>query len=298
MLKVYVEPVGLHSRAMVRVAKALQNYAPAGVRVVSRVSEADLVIAHVISGDALVSGRQFRKQGQRYAAIQYCLTTSSLPNVEDWLEYWANAEVVWSYYDLGVASALCGFRFFHAPLGLDDPFRAVVSEGRRERLVVTSGYVAGPGAEAIEEVWRAAGLLDMKALHVGPSNVAGMAKVPGWRAVSNLKDEELASLYRRAEWVSGLRHVEGLELPAAEGLACGARPILFDQPAMRQWYGDAAVYVPEYSGEELVGQLASLLSVPWPVSGEERKRALDTFDWSRIVPDFWRQVTAAVEVAA
>lgn len=298
MLKAYVEPTGLHSRAMVRVAKALEKYVPAGVRVVPRVGDADLVVAHVIASDALVSGRQFRQKGQRYAAIQYCLTTSSLPNVEDWLEYWANAEVVWSYYDLGVASALCGFRFFHAPLGLDDAFRAVVSEGRRERLVVTSGYVAGPGAEAIEEVWRAAGLLGMKALHVGPSNVAGMAKVPGWHAVSNLRDEDLANLYRRAEWVSGLRYVEGFELPAAEGLACGARPILFDQPAMRQWYGDGALYVPECHGEELVDRLASLMSVPWPVSGEERKRALDSFDWSSIVPGFWRQVMAAVEVAA
>jgi glycosyltransferase involved in cell wall biosynthesis len=165
---------------------------------------------------------------------------------------------------------------------------------------MTSGYVSGPGAEAIEEAVMAAERAGLTSLHLGPKNVAGMTQRPFmWRTTQGIDDERLAALYRRTSWVSGLRHVEGFEMPAIEGLACGARPILFDRPDMRQWYGDLAVYVPECSRDDLIDCLIPILeSPPAPVTKEERTRALRRFNWQRIAAGFWSALEQKARKAA
>jgi hypothetical protein len=293
-VKVFLRPVGLHSRAMVRVADALAKLAPPDVQVVARAEDADVVLLHVIADDAMVAARRWRENGQRYAVAQYCLETTGAPDPAAWADFWRDAELVWSYYDLPL-----GEGYFSSPLGVDDVFRELAPPRPRERLVLTTGYVAGPGAEAIEEVWRAAEQLGYQAIHIGPRKVSGMRHQPaGWYALEGIPDERLADLYRRAEWVAALRHVEGFELPAAEGLVCGARPIAFDQPAMRRWYGGQAVLLPECSGDDLVRLLVETMSESMPITEWERQSALERFDWSSIATGFWQRLLQASEVAA
>jgi glycosyltransferase involved in cell wall biosynthesis len=106
--------------------------------------------------------------------------------------------------------------------------------------------------------------------------------------VHAISDGALAELYATSTWVSGLRHVEGFELPAAEGLVCGARPLVFDQPGMREWYRGLGVFVAELQGEKLIRLLTELFhQSPLPVSQEEREEALRRFDWERIAKGFW-----------
>lgn len=291
-MRVFLEPTGLHSRAMKRVSAALARYAPEGVEVVARPESADLLVLHVISFDAMAFGQKVRAGGQRYAAIQYCLQSTECTEAWHWHPFWRNAAAVWSYYDLTADAAAEGFRFWHAPLGIDEAFRVPgAMEPQRERLVITSGYVSGPRAEAIEEVWRAASLAGARALHVGPASIAGMNASPvAWRAVQDLDDRRLADIYRRASWVSGLRHAEGFELPAAEGLACGARAILFDQPSQRHWYGGLAEYVPDVAGEALVEHLVKVFEAPRPVNEGELAAALERFGWEPICRGFWNLI--------
>lgn len=291
MMRVFVEPTGLHSRAMKRVAAALTRYAPPEVEIVARPEVADLLVLHVISFDAMEFGRKARAGGQRYAPIQYCLASTECTEPWHWYPFWRNAAAVWSYYDLAEHAEREGFRFWRAPLGLDDEFRRPAPLAQRDRLVVTSGYVAGPRAEAIEEVWRAAGIASVRAIHVGPGQIEGMLTAPiGWRACQDLDDRRLADIYRRATWVSGLRHAEGFELPAAEGLACGARAILFDQPSQRHWYGHLAEYLPDVAGDALVERLVKIFEAPRPVSDRERGEALERFDWEPICCGFWELI--------
>lgn len=281
------------SRAMHRVAGALARHAPAGVTLVERPRDADLQVIHVIG-----RGSIDHLEAKRYAVLQYCYATTE-PGADPvaWADLWAGADAVWSYYDLADAMPP-GVEFYHAPLGVDPAFCGAVPVGERDVGIVTSGYVAGEEAEAIEEAAVAASLVGLKTCHVGPSRV--LAEKPhGWKAVSGLLDEQLAALYGRARWVSGLRHVEGFELPAAEGLACGARPILFDRPEMRRWYGDSAVYVPECSGPELVESLRGVLTFPpKPVQFEEREAVLRRFDWRSIAEGFWSRLVGREEAAA
>lgn len=291
-MKVYIEPSTNLSRAMTRVEKALTRHAPDGCEIVTDQNAADLVILHVIGFDVEQTVKTLRA-GQRYAMIQHCLRSTQRPSTRDWLPLWRNASLVWSHYNLDAScreegTSLDGVNFYLAPLGLDEAFLSPPGYRPRDIGVMTSGYVAGPKAEAIEEVAIAAGIVGLPVLHIGPPP-EGMA-TPGrhWSLLYNISDAQLAGFYRRSWWVSGLRHVEGFELPALEGLACGARPILFDRADMRQWYTGHCVLVPECSGQRLVDLLVELLSaVPPTVPPAERVEVLAQFNWERIAQGFW-----------
>jgi hypothetical protein len=300
MLKVFANPVGLHSRAMVRVVNGLASHAPSHVRFVTDPAEADLRVIHAIS-------HEFAQQivpGQAYVWIQYCLRTTSDQKIDEhfWLPIWDNAALVWSYFDLpeilreSEASRTNGFAFYHSPLGLSTAFvdsrPNVFLPVKRDIGVMSSGFVSGPSAEAIEEVAMAADTVGISVLHLGPEAVVGMrVKPPRWKNVLGVSDVDLAHYYERCEWVSALRHVEGFEMPAIEALACGARPIVFDRPDMTQWYEGLATFVPEAHGYELVDSLTEILRHhPKPVTDAQREEVRRRFDWKTVATGFWDRV--------
>lgn len=289
MLRVYLSPTGTYSRAMVRVTNVLEHYKPASVEIVKNPRRADLLILHVINQDAIGFTHSILNSGKRCAIIQYCLKTAG-GHINEWRRVWNSVDLVWSYYFLSDLDD-----YFYAPLGIDNEFRRHPGQRRnRERAIITTGYVSGPGAEAIEELWQAAQYCELTVYHIGPRNVVGIKNqslASGVRFCHDIPDSSLATLYSRVQWVSGLRYVEGFELPAAEGLACGARPLLFDQSDMRRWYDRHAVYIAEQSGESLIENLIHVMSeVPEPISVSERREILNTFDWGRICRSFWKNL--------
>jgi hypothetical protein len=299
-MKVFAKVPPHLSQAMFRVERALMAHAPENVQFVGTEDEADVVILHVIGyPETIASAMRLRANGQQYIIIQYCLRTTQEPHTDQWLDLWQNAKVVWSYYDLyrlmkddGRAWAYDCFHFYYAPLGLSNAFRKPFVEQSRTIGVMTSGYVSAPSAEAIEETIHAADSLGLSAQHLGPVPEGLTRGLPGnWSAINNIPDDALARLYQRSKWVSGLRHGEGFELPALEGLSCGARPILFDRPEMRHWYGNYGVFVPECHGEVLEQHLVNVFRTePLPVTAHERAEVHDRFNWSKIVTEFWQRV--------
>jgi hypothetical protein len=279
------------SRAMFRVAAALIEHAPPGIDIVRKPELADLQILHVIGADA-IDYIHTKCANRQYAIIQYCFKSAGA-SVPAWQDVWKDAALVWSYYTLPLDAQ----RFYHAPLGVDASFRRL-QNGSRPTGVMTSGYITGPACEAIEEVAVAAATCrNMPVVHLGPVPVHGydttlkMIAPGSWRSLINVADEELAIEYGQSSFVSGLRYVEGFELPAAEGLLCGARPIVFDREEMRKWYNGHAVFVPECTGNELVEHLIPIFERDaLPVSQMEHKAACDTFDWARIAPGFWSRM--------
>lgn len=302
-MKVHVDPVpvGL-SQAMWRVSRALRATAPADVEIVSTPELADVQVLHVIGSDC---GLHLRAPA--YAAIQYCGGLEAAPDgrnvpvtsTEAWEPIWRGAVAVWSYFDLPVPEDV---PFYHAPLGVDaDVFHMPpLRSGIRPVGVMTSGYVSGPGAEAIEEVAIAASRSGLTTLHLGPEKVQGMKRYPpSWRCVFGVSDADLCGLYQRSRWVSGLRHDEGFELPVLEGIACGARPIVFDRPDMRRWYDGHASFVPECDGDKLVAALMAVFARdPNPVTAAERDEFIQWFEWKSLASGFWSAVRAGMEVSA
>jgi glycosyltransferase involved in cell wall biosynthesis len=244
--------------------------------------EADLELLHVIGPEAL----SHVTQAKRFAVIQYCTNRS----YDLWQSFWKDAEFVVSYYDLtGVIPE--GTRFIRTPLGVDPKVFHPMAD-IRDIAVFTTGYVTGPSAEAIEEVARAAESLHLPVAHLGPVPVGLTAPLNSryWKSHLHISDTELCDLYARSKWVSGLRFIEGFELPVLEGLACGARPIVFDRSDMRHWYDGHAVFVPEVHGQELITILTGLLRQPPPrVSADERQTIVERFSWSTVVRNFWER---------
>lgn len=291
-MRIYLEPTGIFSRAMVRIANALRHTLPAGVSLCSDIKKADTVVMYVIGADSIRAGQRLLKEGRRYVAVQCCLKTAGDVPIESWLQFWRNSALVWSYYDLTKYYIGSGdtFNFLHEPLGLDAAFLQPYNPLEyRSLTAITTGYVSGPGAEAIEEVWSALSILKRMGLHIGPKKVEGMRCYPPlWRAVEGISDYNLAVHYSHARYVAALRHIEGLELPAAEGLMQGARPILFDQPDLRDLYGDSAIYIPESSGPTLVADLVKIFECdPHPVTHAEREVLREHFNWDDITTCFW-----------
>lgn len=284
-MKVFLRPTGLcaGARAMLRVVEALSKYAPSQIQITTDPAQADLTVLHVIGPDAVPPARG------AYAVIQYCGYADR--HNPAYAALWRDAAVVWSYYPLDDAMPE-QTTFMHAPLGLDDEFRKQARWGTRNLTIMSSGYTTGPAAEAIEEVALAVDAVGGQMVHIGPKTIEGMTRYPAcFQTQHGMPDSTLASLYRATQRVSGLRQVEGFELPALEGYVQGARPVVFDRPDTRQWYEGRAEFVPPCHGPELIDRLTHLLRVPpTPVTREEIAKALQDFDWSAIAPAFWEAV--------
>lgn len=297
-MKVFVPPHW--SRAIIRVADALKQYAPHTITCVDRPDQADLVVLHVIGRFDQVQ-RELDwglRRGQQYALIQYVVRSSQKPSTEYWAGSsnnpgpWQRAKVVWSYYDLNALldednwgfSFIPASQFYHAPLGVDT---AVFRDQRMPRRYKVMTHGSSWLTEGVREATLAATAIVGEEPGRHPSvHMGKLGRVPFF--VEGADDRELAEWYSRCEYVCALRRTEGFELPAAEGLLCGARPILFDRPHYRQWYGDWAEYIPERDRAHVRADLERLFRAPRrPVTVAEQIAAASRFSWPTIVKGFW-----------
>lgn len=282
--KVFLEPPKVASPSLSRVADALTKYKPEGVEIVSDEAEADIVVLHVIGRQDQVLEKA--RNLPRYAVIQYAVRSTLRPATTGWLPLWENADLVWSYYDL---FSLCeedgitpDFDFYHSALGVDPIFQR--SDLFKTFLIATSGqsYLT----ESVRECVLAASHFPLPVFHLG-------AELDKERVTckTGISDEELCHYYSQAMYVSGLRRVEGFELPAAEGLLCGARPILFDKPHYRKWFNGLALFIPEGDRDEVIKSLVKIFAAPYqPVTVAERRDAAQRFNWETICTKFWEKL--------
>jgi hypothetical protein len=283
--------------AMFRVAKHLTELAPRGLEFVRRESEADVIVLHAIGYPETVEAvRRIVARGQRYAIIQYCLRTTQQPNTRPWLPLWAEADCVWSYYDLfdlivhdgSALDGTYGINFYQAPLGVD-PEQFYPESSEKKYTLFTSGYVAD--SECINECAEAVKRVNGKMFHLGPHLDLDPRYV---HSALGITDGQLRDVYQTCLFVAGLRREEGFELPAAEGLICGARPIMFDAPHYRTWFDPWAEFIPERDPQSVVESLVTLFKKgARPVTARESYSATVRFDWFRIVNGFWQYVQEA-----
>ena len=297
-------PSGL-SRAMDRVADALKKFAPPTVQIVNDIPQADVVFLHVIGFPETWSAVQtLRSRGKKYVILQYCMRSTQEPKLEAWLDIWRGAEAVYSYFDLeaywkedGGSGTLkdLDIEFVHAPLGADSKVFAYPGDVARKFTILTSGYL--PEWEGVLEAHQAVVNTDGVMIHLGPGDARYSHRVD---QILGCTDQVLARRYQQCKYVAGLRRAEGFELPAVEGLLCGARPIVFDRPHYRQWYGNFAEYIPEGDFETTAKAIQDIFEAEYrSVTTEERFAAASLFSWPVFSEMLWHVVAPpVVEVAA
>jgi len=292
MLRAYVKS-DIPARSIQRISTALAAHAPSHIAIVEHPQMADLIV-HIVVGvgnfadipiDKLIENEM--AHDQRYAIVQCCLMSTEQAVPDFWKPLWTNADLVWSYLDLTKFAPTYDFPFYYAPLGVDSS--VFNRNGKRDRdiTMLTTGYV--PDAECIRECAEAVRRVEGKHFQVGPDFHIG----PHSTAKLNIPDFEMASLYSRSRFVAGLRRDEGFELPAAEGLMCGARPIMFDAPHYRKWFDKWAVFIPEECSEKVTASIEQVLKKELPVTDREFEEVRTTFDWSNIVGEFWERIEAS-----
>jgi hypothetical protein len=202
---------------------------------------------------------------------------------------WDEAVVIWSYYDLPEIARSQGIeptfsdKFLRSPLGVDsDVFKPSGSEKEYLAIAVTKGYLT----ESTREILAAARHLNAKAAYVGP-HIRGLEDADQFE---NITDEELVDLYSKSYYVCALRRSEGQDLPAAEGLLCGARPIVFERPDQSDW-SPSFITIRETEREQIIEDLKVVFDGEYdPVSREEILIAREVFNWELIVKDFWKRL--------
>lgn len=282
-------PDGL-SIGIKRVAHALERNVPDWAEIVDDPMEADLWIVHVIGHGSMEVAKDFERD---IAMIQYCLLTTEDSRPEAWLPYWNRSKAVWSYYDLFDylqkravpfldAQAM---NFYHQPLGVDGRVFRPETPIRKRFLIGTSGYVAE--TEGVKECYAVARALERDHFHLGPDLNLG----PGTVYVKGCPDDVLSTLWSQCSFVAGLRRIEGFELPVLEALASGSRPICFDVPHYRHWFGEHAEYVPEVGFDDLVGHLTYVMTQPVRrVTPAERAEVLKKFNWDTLAKGYWEAI--------
>jgi hypothetical protein len=293
-VNVYLRPRPGIGLGIQRVARALAIHAPDPITIVESRDEADLEILHVIGRGCVPAEPTFDRP---VAMIQYCFRTSETPTAAAWLPYWLSAQLVWSYYDLAAAvidelsadGALELPNFLQQPLGVDPIFAAATTQPRDVRYAFgTSGYIAGD--ESVDAVAAACAARGLTQFHIGPDFGFG----PHVTSVMGISDVCLARRWQECRYVAGLRRIEGFELPALEALACGTRPVCFDAPHYRQWFGEHAEYIAEGDTATITDGIGRLLDGPHrPVSEHERQHVLGCFDWRRLAGRFWERLIDA-----
>lgn len=294
-MRVYLQPPQ-PSRGLQRIADSLARYAPSTVEVVDSKGDADLVVMYAIGRrDAMERECDTLLRLEKYySIIQVCLRSTMAPLTQDWLGIWKHALVVWSYYDLDEAinadsESLEGFdgyhhlpNFLHAPLGVDSQV-FYPQPSSKNYIILSSGY--NRLQESIRECYLAAEAVGMQCANLGKT-----IKQPFVHSYNGINDATLRWLYNDCHFVSGLRRTEGFELPAAEGLLCGARPVLFDTPDYRFNYKSWGEYIHEGTRAEVVDQLVQLFKQgARPVSQAELSEVRHWFNWERVVGEFWNR---------
>lgn len=268
------------SRGMGRVRDYLNKYLPASMTRVGNPDEADLVVIHVNGrhDHRVRQAEKITKSGRRYAVIQYVLQSCRNPDPRDWMWFWTQAKVTWSYYDLRPYTWNC----YHAPLAADpDVFYKV--NANKEYLVGTLGK--DYPKECVGETRLAAFKLG-RTVHIGPEFI----KDPNNDTFADLTDDQVRSIYNQCKWFSVLRREDGFEMPGLEAALCGVRPIMFDTPNYRQWYDGIAEFIPEEEPGKVVSSLKRLFAKePRPVTDDEITEIKRRFDWAKIIGKFWER---------
>jgi len=259
-----------------------KTYAPKEIDFVNDASKADYQILDITR----LSDINYLRC-DNYVIFFHCFGEWSEENPSDYKELFSKAKLVYSHLDLApMFPYIDSSKFMRGPWGCQpDIWFNIANYPNEEFEILCTGEIAK--TEGIEECIAATDFLNKKMMHVG-NNMKYRNK--SYNNKSRIEQQKLRELYNHSKWVSALRRIEGFEKPAIEGLLCGARPICFDTPLYRYWYGDLARYVVESDPNTTTKAIINVMSNEYsPITTKETKEAIRKFAWFYVAKNFWQR---------
>jgi len=273
-------------KAMYRINENLRKYAPSWVEFTKDKDNADFQILDIIG-----TGSFEYLYKDRYALLQHCFLTSESSSKDVWLPIFGKASLVATYMDLPRLLGDNSFNFYRMPWGAD-PEVFHKTQVNKFYSVLTTGHVSE--TESVNELYDSLRKTNGSIIHVGHNYKLG----DRFHHKENISDASLTDLYNKSYYVSGLRKIEGFELPVVEGLLCGARGICYNSDHYSYWYKDFVEYIQEDDYSKIGSyssfterQLEELFSRPYrKVTDDEIERAKNIFSWEKIFTAYWKKL--------
>jgi len=287
-MKVYYKKINSHSFCLTKILNAFKKYSPSDIEYTNNYENCDLVLLN-INGRLNQFEKFIEKVKKPYVVMQYCIRGTRNKKTSQWRAMWENAEMVWSYYPLdkyiqeerGTWSIP---NFCHSPLGADESL-FTMDGGECKKYIIFNSGLDYNDAECYNEIYKATLATNKMFFHLGRISNPSPVVINKY----DISDSELASYFRLCCSVSGLRRVEGFEVPVVEGLFCGIRPICFDRHHYRIWYDKWAKFIPE--DNNVVNNLVRIFNEGIaPITKEEREEAVEIFSWKKIIKEFWSKL--------
>lgn len=260
--------------AFKRISHALHVYAPENIQWTQDKDAADVHLIHVVGEGEI----PLLTSNKPKIIIQHCYFTAGAPAV-NYAQYWKDSLLTTSFHNLPNYTDI-NFPFHHMPWGADPEVFNLLPYVPRKYKIVATGHVAE--SECIDKVFEACVKTNNILLQTGQNF--------GWnnnhyRHTPYLRNGDFTLLLNSCEYVSALRVIEGFELMGIEGLFCGARPIVPDDPTY-DWYRQYGHTID--TKRDIVEQLVEILKTPaTPLTPEEYTEVTERFSWKNIIRNFY-----------
>ena len=180
------------------------------------------------------------------------------------------------------------------PNAVGEPFTREGDAAEGDYVLAVSTLEPRKNLPRLVEAYRRAGLNGLR-LYVAGATGWGDVRIDGdgVRWLGEVRDEELARLYRGARCVAYVSLYEGFGLPVLEAMACGAPVVTARASALEEVADGAAVLVDPLDPDAIAAGLAEAIDR----RDELRERGLErarAFDWR----DVARETVAVYEEAA
>ena len=293
--KVYNEKINKNKKVKVYYERMIKNlwnedneigfksYAPVNYEFVSDYNDAELQILDITR----ISDKHYLRC-ENYILLFHTFGEWANESPSKYYDLFKNAKFVYSHIDLApLYPEIDKNKFMRGPWGCNPDIWFKQADFKNDLFqILCTGEIAS--TEGIEESIAVCDKLKTKMIHVGPNL---QYKNHSYKSVSNLSHKDMREAYNNSLWVSGMRRIEGFEKPVCEGLLCGARPICFDTPLYRHWYGNLARYVKEGTQRETSDDIIRVMTDEYAVvTDDEKTEVRNRFGWKNVSKKFWEKV--------
>lgn len=262
-------------KAFYRISAAIRGYSPNWVEWVDSPDKADRSLVHVVGGGEVP---YLNAGGKQSIIVQHCYNTAS-PDVFNYPGYWEKALITISFHNLPDYTAK-KFNFYRMPWGYNENLFYEYNPNKT-RTAFTTGHVEK--TEHIFDVYSACVKTKRILIHTGEDFKWGAF----YKYTPYMNDFDYREVLNRAEYVTGLRDIEGFEMACIEGAACGAKPVV-PNISTYDFYKDFAEMI--NMKENIVDQLVEIFSSsPMPFTTTQTNK-IQAFSWSNLIPKMFNEI--------